>query len=138
MKDGGSTFTCTIKSAPTGVPLGLTTFSKQAGANGSHELLLNGYYPAGTYKLDLRDQYGKGRELDITLASLTLADLPTITPPASWIHERFTPAEDCNHIFFHYWGYHSTQFSNENFKKYYESGAFEMAVAPTGETPNIW
>lgn len=138
VKNGGSTFTCTIKSAPIGVPLGLTTFSKQAGANGSHELVLTGNYPAGTYKLDIRDQYGKGRELDLTLATLKNADLPTITPPASWIHERFTPAEDCNHIFFNYWGYHSTQFSNENFKKYYESGSFEMAIAPTGETPNIW
>lgn len=138
VKNGGSTFTCTLKDAPAGVALGITPFTIQPGANGSKELVLNGYYPAGTYKLDIRDQYGKGRELNITLGQLTVANLPTIVPPATWVHERFTPGSDCNHILFNYLGLYAAQFSNEDFKKYYDQGEFEIAIAPTGEVPIRW
>jgi hypothetical protein len=138
VKNGGSTFTCTLKNAPSGVSLGLVSFSTQPGTNGSQDFVLNGSYPAGTYKLDIRDQYGKGREMDITLAQLTQSNLPTIVPPATWVHERFTPAQDCDHISFNYLGLYTSQFSNEDFKKYYEQGEFEMAIAPTGETPHLW
>ena len=100
--------------------------------------MLNGYYPAGSYQLDIRDQYGKGRELNITLAQLTVANLPTIAPPTTWVHERFNPSTDCNHILFNYLGLYAAQFSNEDFKKYYDQGEFEIAIAPTGEVPNRW
>ena len=113
VKNGGSTFTCTLKNAPSGVSLGLVSFSTQPGTNGSQDFVLNGSYPAGTYKLDIRDQYGKGREMDITLAQLTQSNLPTIVPPATWVHERFTPAQDCDHISFNYLGLYTSQFSNE-------------------------
>lgn len=138
VKNGGSTFTCTIKEDPSGASLGEVPFTEQPGANGSRELVLNGNYPAGTYKLDIRDQYGQGREIYVTLAKLTQSNLPTIVPPATYVHERFRPAQDCSHIFFNYLGLYTSQFSNEDFKKYYEQGAFEISIAPTGETPHLW
>lgn len=138
VKNGGSTFTCTIKEDPSGASLGEVPFTEQPGANGSRELVLNGNYPAGTYKLDIRDQYGQGREIYLTLAKLTQSNLPTIVPPATYVHERFRPAQDCSHIFFNYLGLYTSQFSNEDFKKYYEQGAFEISIAPTGETPHLW
>ena len=138
VQNGGSTFTCTIKSAPAGVALGEVAYSVLPGANKSYEYILNGTYPAGTYTIDVSDQYGKGREINITLEQLTVADLPTIALPATWMHERFNPSTDCNHILFNYLGLYAAQFSNEDFKKYYDQGEFEIAIAPTGEVPNRW
>lgn len=138
VQNGGSTFTCTIKSAPAGVALGEVAYSVLPGANKSYEYILNGTYPAGTYTIDVSDQYGKGREINITLEQLTVADLPTIALPATWVHERFLPGPDCNHIYFKHIGQYNYQLTKEDFKKYYDKGEFEMAIAPTGKTPVHW
>ena len=138
VQNGGSTFTCTIKSAPAGVALGEVAYSVLPGANKSYEYILNGTYPAGTYTIDVSDQYGKGREINITLEQLTVADLPTIALPATWVHESFLPGPDCNHIYFRHIGQYNYQLTKEDFKKYYDKGEFEMAIAPTGKTPVHW
>jgi len=131
--NGSGNFTFNIKSAPVGSPTGIVTATKKGSTNAY--VLAGSSYPAGAYQIEVVDGC-TNRTLPFTLETVSGLPVPNGGMNSASLGFSSPTGSNCNVIEWKPGFIKHTE--NADFKRYYNDGMYEVAVAPQGYTPNNW